>query len=506
MNRIQGQPFRELLRLLSGLSLRAYRRPWLMATPVLARFLRPEFLRRHFSAAPAPRQGPWTILKRTLQYLRTNLNLAFSFLLQRRAFRKAAASRPLPAGPVVMLDTVVYAQTALAKGTLELVEFPGLAEEAQASGVPVVLAPALYGPLDQGETQRLSALLAKSSTPVATIFDVVSGVDLLRLFCFALFYPLVLLRFLAGLQRNGPEALVRFECINDLPCPVVPTYLRYLYGRGLARAFPRGLTVVSWWENRAGDKMFLRGLRSTGAPVTVIGAQLYVFPDNYLGAYLTEAETTHRIAPDRLLVNGPYYLPAEGLIPASVGPSLRYAKIFRIPLEPASTGKGILVLLGYNTEGMRQCLDVLAKVPWPEDEPLAVRLHPAHPATDWKALLPARAVLADGDLYEHLAQARLVIGSETGTMLEAVACGLPVINLDALGEMSLRDMPGLGRDVIWLPARTPEDVARQIETAQRIPPETRIEYARSYRREFFSEPVPGRLLESFGLNPQEKAP
>jgi hypothetical protein len=279
--------------------------------------------------------------------------------------------------------------------------------------------------------------------------------------------------------------------------------LRYLYGQGIARLFPKGLKVISWWENRAGDKMFLRGLRSTSLPVTVVGSQLYVFPDNYLGAYLTEAETVHKLAPDHLLFNGPYYLPQNCLVPASVGPSLRYAEMFRHPMTPNPGGGSILVLLGYDPDGARRALATLAQVRWPAGKSIVMRLHPAHHGPLWRNLLPAQAELAEGDLYTHLEEACVVIGAETGAMLEAVACARPVINLDTLGEASLRDMPELGRDKIWLPARTAADVERQIQVARDIPVETMIEYASRYRREFFCEPQKGRLLEAFGFSNRE---
>jgi len=502
MSRIQGAAFRDLQGLLTRISLRAYDRPWLMANPTFARFVRPGFLHEFLVAVPVPPLPLGLIIKRVLQYFKTNFGLVLSFLATRRTFRKYANGRKPSAGPVVLLDTVVYTAPTLTKGRLELVEFPGLVEECRIKGVRAVIAPFLFGPLGPGETAKLAALLHQSETPVLTIYEALSGSDIIKLFCFTLCYPFLLLRFLSGLLNSGPEALVRQECIDNLPTPVVPAYLRHLYGRALARAFPKGLTVVSWWENRAGDKLFIGGLRSSGTPVSVLGTQLYVFPDNYLGGYLTEAETAHNVAPDRLLVNGPYYLPEDALVPATVGPSLRYSGIFRQGPFPHRAAGGCLVLLGYDSDGVRQALSVLQRVRWNAHERLAVRLHPAHHGQAWSHLLPPNAVFAEGDLYEHLSLARVVIGAETGAMLEAVACGVPVINLNALGDMSLRDMPQLGQGEIWFPANTAEDVERQLDEVAKIPPEKLWNYAQRYRQEFFCEPVPGQLLEAFGLSSQ----
>ena len=400
-----------------------------------------------------------------------------------------------------MLDCDVFIHRILETGTLDTSNFfPGVLEEIRLIRVPVVLTPNLYSDFAGQDFGKLARIFGQAELPVFTVFDVVSLLDIARLITFILFYPLILLLFLARRKCGNIRQwkAIRNECIDSLSGTVVQTYLRYLHGRGLAQASHGKIKVLSWCENRAGDKMFYKGLRSAHSDVAIVGAKLFVFPDNYLGAYITEAETLHDLAPDVLYYNGPYYLPDPALVESYVGPSLRYTSIFRFDLNACSRDE-ILIALGQNEMAVRTALHTLAQVNWPRGIRVRLRFHPSHGPDKWRELMPPRCELALGDLYNYFRKARVLLGVETGVMVEAVACGIPVVNLDCLGHMTLRDMPELGRNEIWLPARDAREVERQLERALLIPAATRLEFAKRYRREFFCEPVLGRLLEAFGL-------
>lgn len=504
MTRIQGQTFQNLHALLAQTAQKAYKHMWLMANPVLARFPRSGFVRIFASGEEPPETSSYFVAKRVAQCMRNSLGLVAVFLRQRRAFRQHAATRRPEPNPTVIVDTVLYAHQVLNENELKLVEFPGLLQELIAEGMSPLVAPNIHGTVSPDTARQLGARLSTEACHVLTPFDILGWSDILRLVAFAVSYPFVLLAFITGQSAGGDRVarLLRHELVDTLPAPVVPAYLRYLFGRRLGQKFPKGFTVISWWENRAGDKMFIAGLRKANAPVNIVGAQLYIFPDNYIGAYLTEAETGHGLAPDRILVNGPYYMPKDCPVPAVVGPSLRYAGLFQLP--PASSGqeggyRTVLVLLGYDPDGIRQALKTISEVRWTSDCRLVIRLHPAYQASDFAAQFPLGAVPADGDLYTCLKRASVVIGAETGAMLEAVACGIPVVNLGVLGDMSLLDMPELGSGEIWFPASTAEEVTKRLAEAQAVPSTKRLDYALRYRSEFFSKPQPGRLLEPFGL-------
>lgn len=71
---------------------------------------------------------------------------------------------------------------------------------------------------------------------------------------------------------------------------------------------PEGSRVISWYENRGGGQQLYRGLHEAGADVFTIGAQLLTWPSNLLNNHADSADGQH-VAPDLVLVNGPYFLP-----------------------------------------------------------------------------------------------------------------------------------------------------------------------------------------------------
>lgn len=477
------------------LARQAYKSTWLVANPILARFIPAGIsLQRQRRSASLLR----VVFKSIFQigkYYQNNLKSLLTVVVM--CLRFPRSSLPMLHGPALLFDSDCPVQRILGSGTLDLVDLKGLVEESLERGAPLVVSPNMHGHCGLKDIPRLARIMNSQPYPVVTACSVVTALDLLHLCWFTLGYPFALAHFLLKASGAGEASQL---CIETLPTPVVHSYLRYLYGRRLASLLPSGAIAISWCENRAGDKLFYRGLRRDGAgSITIIGAQLFAFPDDYIGAYLTRAETEHGLAPDRLVCNGPYFLPSESNPPATVGPSLRYDGIFAFDPKVPKQGDTILVALGYN--GSYEALDILAQVNWPRDRKIMVRLHPGHAEEDMKKRLPQGFTIAQGPLHPSFHHSSLVIGVETGVMLEAVACAVPVISLNTLGDASMQHMPQEGKGVVWFPATTSDQVENLIERALAVPEGTLQNYAMRYRSQFFCKPSPGHLLEGLGIDP-----
>lgn len=507
MRRSTSPPHKELHLLLTDIAHEAYRSLLLAANPVLARFVRVIFTKPPVAPSPSRLHIALLLIKRGLQYYVNNgLQLLAFFRQPKRQGRPGAALHRLHlAGRVLVLDSDCFLQRTLDSGTLDIFEIPGLAEEAHEQGYPLVVAATLVGEVSEELGPQLTAILARQPYPVLTPLGACTWTDMARLCWLTFWYPLALGWFLLRLDtKERPEMRAfQHECLETLPTIVAHAFLRHVFGRRLAKLFPQGMTVISWCENRAGDKLFYRGLRSQGVPLEIIGAQLFVYPDNYIAAYITRAETEHGMAPDRLVCNGPGYLPQDGLLPASVGPALRYAGLFAFDPARARNGTDILITLGYS--GVREALQILSQVRWPASIRILIRMHPAHSLVQWEDSLPARCVAAQGPLHERFSHCQAVVGAETGALLEALSCGVPVIHLNIPGDQSLGFLPALGKDTVWFGATTSQDVERLLEMTRTVAPETLLEYAERYRQEFFNRPEPGHLLEQFGVSPADFA-
>lgn len=493
--RIRGERNKELFRFFERITARAYRWTWLAANPVLGRSPHLSLLKPEGGYA----EEGWRarkILGGLYGYYTNNFRALRNFLSGLFLFRKSGLHCAIDPAEFTCVDTSMYVKAMLRAKKVRVPNLPGLPEALRDAGKKYALVPSL-GQLPPKHMERILALARESEMPVLTAFQEFSPVDFCRLIFFLLCYPVVLLAFLAFTgERTRPFRRFRSECVLTMGHEVVTPYIRYLMGRALARRC-RELTVLSWCENRNTDKLFYKGLRTGGNRVEIVGLQLFLFPDNYLVSYFNESEVRLGFAPDRVVANSPYHLDEVAGLPATVGCSLRYGPLFdfTVPLEP---GKTILFLVSHWVGPEEQLMKRL-KETTAQGMPVTVRLHPTHDVDLWRQALPQGTCISTSTLEEDFRAANIVVGIETGAMVEAVAHGIPVVNLALPGEADLGWMPDLGRDEIWFNASTPEALRDGITKARALPYATRGQYAEKYRKTLFTRPEPSRILQALGI-------
>lgn len=497
--RIRNQKLRTLYEFIEKAVGSAYRHPWLAANPVLARSPHTGLIERHMSDDEPDAKWWLRVPKQLCLYFINNLATTHRFLNEVKALRQTCPAPNTEIEATTVVDTVLYLDEMRNSRQVGFWNMPGLAEAMRENGTVPILTPVLYGNMDEDNLRALEESVQDSALPVLLSHQLFNSGDALRLIAFIIGYPVLLLLFLLCRKYDDrPSRLLRDECVATLGNSVVQEYLRYLYGRGIARRMHHPLTVISWCENRAGDKLFYRGLRAGTGYVRIVGIQTFLFPDNYLGCYFNSSDILHGLTPDEVVVNGPYYLPDPPLLPSRVGLSMRYNTVFDLPV-PDAPGEDTLILLSHNAEASHKLVEIIRETPELNACALKVRLHPSHPRGEWAARLPATATISDGPLIDSLKTARLVIGTETGAILEAIACGIPAISVDTIGHRSLGYMPDIGKNEVWFEAADPAQLNRCLAKANDVPHAVRQHYADTYRSELFNDPRRGDLLESFGL-------
>jgi hypothetical protein len=412
--------------------------------------------------------------------------------------------------PLIVIDTFAVLPGIAAEGVWRELYLKGLEEAARDRGREVFILARLYG--SRNPLLLWKALRVMASKPGLLLeATFLRPGDFARLALHALLYPFALARLIRSLGKfsdNAPERHIREALIRGAGQCVLNGESRRLAARALCRelaALPRKARVISWYENQTVNKAFQLGLteaKALGLPhVPLIGAQLFIWPDNLLNNHPDDAEAALGLAPDRVLVNGPHFLPEDSVQNYSVGPSLRYGGIFSAP--PRQAAAASLVLLSYHPEETKRVLGLLLPLAQQDPGAFVYRFHPAARPEHYVSLLPKAPRFSVGTLYEALGAAGAVIGSGSGSLAEAAALGVPVLAVeDASGipGLGFNYLPEYGRGTLWAGVRERAQLEEALHSLRaRLADPKRPEMVRRFRDLLFCEPSPERIRADFEL-------
>ena len=475
-----------------------------------------DVLRRFKAKTPHAPLGNLALARLAFRYLCNNVGHLAFLLVGRLYILLLGWKTPagLHSGKALVIDTFALLPRLAKNGRYEEMYLPGMEAEARAAGADPVLFFRLYGSRNPVCLWKAFRVLAAAGN-ACTEMHLFTPADWWALVRHIAVYPrefLKLVRDLDFAPALSPEGQIRSALIHTAGQCILPGEARRLAGLrlGLLAKAPGGFGVVSWHENQVVNKAFVRGLRlaeaQTYTHVRVVGAQLFIWPPDLLNNHPDPAEAD--LAPDLTLVNGPALLPENSPTPYAVGPSLRYSRLFE-PLPAASGGPHLLVLLSYHPDETRRILKLV--LPYAEaGNPTAYKFHPADHPDNFSHLLPLSPRIVTGDLFPALANASAVFGSGSGSLAEACALGVPVLNAALPKDSPEPDLnylpqegPDCGRGVLWTDVLAPEDIptacAALVEKAEE--PEHR-ERVRRFRDLLFTRPEGERIRGDFGLYPR----
>ncbi len=507
---------KELFDAYSRINAKAFRNERLVSCQVLSKGPNyDDVLRRFLVRAPIRRVSALQAVDLTLRHYLVNAAHLLALILGALALRLSGWKAPdLKAGikKLLLLDTFLVMPKVIERKRFTELYLPGLADAAAQRGRKCVYLFRLYGSRDPRLLYRAFCVLRDEKVAGLTELHLFTVGDWLRLVRHWLLYPLAhwkLIRSLKGAAPGSPESYIRDALLHCLPACHMIGEGRRLAALRLAALLPeetrRETRVIAWYENQTVNKAFHLGLSQAagiaGKPIPVIGAQLLVWPDTLLNNHADDAEAPHHLTPDKVLVNGAYFLPEGSNQNYAVGPSLRYGELFSQPLPAPDPQKPVLVLLSYHPEETERVLRLVRDAGMAEKA--AYKFHPTTRPDTYRHLLPAKPVLVDGPLYSTLADASLVLGAGSGSLAEAAALGLPVIAVeDPLGipGLGLNYLPEQGRGSLWTSVREASELPAAIESLRTaMPPARRKKEVAAFRDLLFTEPTPERIAEAFEL-------
>ena len=356
----------------------------------------------------------------------------------------------------------------------------------------LTILPRFYGSRNLFLRQKQISVLRTAGFDVLTEPDLLFLSDYLYLWGHIIAYPWLVLALASGLPRTREGNFVRFALLSEIGQSSLSGAVRYRQGRRLAPLVSSRDRLVQWYENQPYDKNLNRGLRSAGARIPIYGAQLWIGSPEVANSQLDKVEPRWH-SPDVVLVTGSLYLNENANVPYKVGPSLRYAKLFRGPVfRPASTD--VLVLLSYmgSSAAFTQKIALQSQ---PAGD-LVFKFHPAAPHPTLKRLVPESSRIIAGDLYDALGNAKLVMGAASGALLEAIVLGIPVIVTRDPDDVHFTYVPEIGRGLLWAEVSSAREVAGSIEE---------LRAARVNRKDEVLDAREEIRKQCFGIEPTEEA-
>ena len=474
----------------SSAAARAYARPYLVSNPTLSKINLHSLFFEYSQGKSAQVASFLSVTRSTfLYYVKSGIEmllLAGAVCLQ----KVSRHDRFIKSKQDLFVDAYVVVGSNTNSGLEDYL--PLLQPVACKRNWKLTILPRFYGSRNLFLRQKQISALRTAGFDVLTEPDLLFLSDYLYLCVHIIAYPWLVLALANGLPRTREGNFVRFALLSEIGQSSLSGAIRYRQGRRLAPLVSSRDRLVQWYENQPYDKNLNRGLRSAGARIPIYGAQLYIGCPEISNLRLDGAEPLWH-SPDKVLVTGRFYLDENAHVPYKVGPSLRYAKLFKGSVfRPVSTE--VLVLLSYMGSSAAFTQKIALRSQPAGD--LVFKFHPAAPHPTLKRFVPESSRIIAGDLYDALGNARLVMGAASGALLEAIVVGIPVIVTRDPDDVHFSYVPEIGRGLLWAEVSSAHEVAGSIEELRAASVNRRDEViaAREEMRK-----------QCFGIEPTEEA-
>jgi hypothetical protein len=505
--KVDDQRVKDLYDYLGRVTQTAYNDDYLLTTPVLSRspFLK-STLQAFTTNRPAPKLTWFYIVKNIFLYYVKNSGRYFIQLAKHTAhfFSRQKYHIDQNTETQTLIDILFYTKQIIADGNYKCTHFPGIEEVLSKQGKPCAYTTKFFESSNPFRLFNVFKILKKNKRPVLTEFQLLNFVDYCSAIKFLLMYPFHAMKLISQLGNEPEDDFLVHAIFETLSGPGLLYYFQLLYGRRISQLPVKNVKCISWYENQPREKCFYKGLRAGGEKVDLYGAQLYVWPSNLGSTDPEESEIKFGVVPDKIVVNGPYFLPKQSLINYRVGPSLRSERLFQVQANPADS-ESILVLMPYFEPEIEYFLKLVNQLEVAQS--ILLKFHPGVDQRKFASRVKQGVQVVRGDLFDFLINSKMVIGMATGTLAEAASLGIPAISIEnnesGRSEFSHSFMPDLGKGIIWDSASNFSEVVDRVNKFNELmakEPKTIAEMGERYKEIFFCEPTREKIIEAFELD------
>ncbi len=361
--------------------------------------------------------------------------------------------------------------------------------------IKYVYIPRLYGiSKNPFKLIKLLKVLQSDNKDYIFEFELLSIKDLLILFMMILKYPFKTLRLLQKVSLEE-DYLFNNELIKNFDNIGLESFTRYLFGKNIASKKIK--KIYSWSEFQGIERSFNYGIRTFNNKIELNGCQFFLNYDTYFNSFVDDLDFEQKTSYHNVFVNGKKYLLDRKKVKYLEGVSLRYKELFKYSnhnihnqdnLKTLILGSYFLNETQYMLESVNNKNNIIFK---------------NHPAVDIKNLNISQNInIMNENIYDLFKYSNLVISSASGTLIEAVACGLSAIIVASETNLTANPFSNYGKGEIWDIAFSKDDVTLvynkllkfRVNNIKKI-----NEIALWYKQNYFIEPTEQNIMKVFEI-------
>lgn len=429
----------------------------------------------------------------------------FNFVLLKFAHSLSRQRIDLTSQFDVLIDSYVVINNILSGQKILSDYFPNLIPVLEEKNHKYIILPRIYGSKHPVKCYKLFKYWQNTNERILTEYQLLKIFDFLVILVAALIYPLAMFGKLRRLKQIGQiDSRLEFYFWSDLNGSNLIGSLRYIFSKKLANKVKDGVNLIQWYEGQTYEKCLNRALHESGKQITIYGCQLFIFPPELLNVYIDKNENKAHL-PNVILVNGSYYL--DNYPYFEIGPSLRYSRLFQKGIQEVNSDD-FLVLLSYFENVNEYVIKLLGKILRKNQRrKISFKLHPSSDLSSISNTFKKNGLdnvdIVKDNLYDLFDRFGFVVGSSSGSLVEAIAAGIPVIVATEDNYIEYNYLPEFCRGILWDIAYDENsfiDVRDRLISIRVNHPEKRLTAITKVRYELFSEPTKSRIIKSFNLS------
>ncbi|MCZ8157098.1 MAG: hypothetical protein O9264_13295 [Leptospira sp.] len=399
---------------------------------------------------------------------------------------------------IVYIDSYLVVNYVISGNGLVDNYFTGLLDILKKNQREYTIIPRLYDAWNPISLYRFFLKIKENRDNVLTDFELFSFVDFFKLVIYLIVYPFKMFFFYRSkINALADNEFLRYYFWLDMNGSNFFGGVRYLFAQKFKSRLNGRDKILQWYENQPYEKTLNRVMRESNMKNEIYGCQLYLYPVENFNAYIDPNEIQKHL-PHQILVNGSYYLDSNNKI-SKIGPSLRYSNLFKTPIYTNSTGNR-LVLMSYFESSNKHIIRILNTLQ--TKETFTLKFHPSNDIDEYKGKIRLNFEVATDDLYNLFKSTELVIGAASGTLVEAIACGIPALVITEDGVVDYSYLPEFCKGILWDIVWDEESLRIcSVKLNQHVLEDSieRKEMIGRVRDEMFSIPNEEKIVSIFGI-------